>query len=175
MFAALAIILIAIASGCVGGQTEVSPMGTALTSPAFEDGGPIPRQYGYKEDNVNPPLVISSIPADARSLVIIVDDPDAVAPAGKVWVHWAMWNIPPTTTEIGEGEVPEGAVEGTTDFGSAGYGGPAPPDREHTYVFRLYALDTGLNLPEGSTKAQVENAMKGHVLAQAQLRGRYAP
>ena len=101
-----------------------------------------------------------------------MDDPDAMEPAGKVWVHWVMWNIDPTNTEL---FVENLTREGMTDFGEVGYGGPAPPDKRHTYVFKLYALDTELDLPDKSTKADVEKAMEGHIIEQTQLTGTYAP
>ena len=140
-----------------------------LTSSAFEDGGEIPREYGYKNGNEKPPLTINGIPEGTKSLALIMDDPDAMEPAGKVWVHWVVWNIDPTTIEL------ENVEEGMTDFGEVGYGGPAPPDKRHTYVFKLYALDTKLDLPEKSTKADVEKAMEGHIIEQTQLTGTYAP
>lgn len=164
------VIAVLITAGCVAG--EAADMLT-LKSGAFADGGEIPEKYGYKRDNVSPPLEISSVPADARSLVLIMDDPDAQRVAGRVWVHWVVWNMPAETRAIEEGESP--GIEGKTDFGTVGYGGPAPPDRPHVYVFKLYALDAMLDLPEGSTKEQVEAAMRGHVIAQTQLKGRYAP
>ena len=141
-----------------------------LTSSAFEDGGEIPRECGYKNGNKTPPLTINEIPDGTKSLALIMDDPDAMEPAGKVWVHWVVWNIDPTTTEL-----ENLTEEGMTDFGEVGYGGPAPPDKRHTYVFKLYALDSKLDLPEGSTKSELENAMEGHIIEQAQLTGTYAP
>jgi len=148
-----------------------------LASPAFGDGDPIPREYGYTERNVNPPLRISRVPDGTASLAIVMDDPDAVEPAGKVWDHWLVWNVPPGTTEIPAGWDPGsvGAVEGQNDFGEAGYGGPNPPDREHTYEFRLYALDGTLDLPPGATKGTFEDAATGHLLDSDTLRGTYAP
>jgi Raf kinase inhibitor-like YbhB/YbcL family protein len=145
-----------------------------LTSSAFSDGGEIPRECGYKHGNEEPPLSSSGIPEGTKSLALIMDDPDAMEPAGKVWVHWVAWNIEPTTTEL-ENLTTEGMTEGMTDFGKAGYGGPAPPDKRHTYVFKLYALDTKLDLPDKSTKADVEKAMEGHIIEQTQLTGTYAP
>ena len=146
-----------------------------LTSSAFSQGDEIPRKFGYKNGNTSPPLTISGILAEAKSLALIMDDPDAMGAVGKVWVHWVVWNIDSTTTEIAESTAPSGAIEGMTDFGEVGYGGPAPPDKRHTYVFKLYALDTGLDLPDKSTKADVEKAMEGHIIEQAQLTGTYAP
>ena len=140
-----------------------------LTSSAFSDGNPIPRECGYKNGNKEPPLTISGKPEGTKSLVLIMDDPDAMAAVGKVWVHWVSWNIDPTKTEL------EKSTEGRTDFGEVGYGGPAPPDKTHTYVFKLYALDSKLDLPDKSTKVDVEKAMEGHILEQATLTGTYAP
>jgi len=145
-----------------------------LTSSAFSDGGEIPRECGYKNGNKVPPLTISGIPEGTKSLTLIMDDPDAMEPAGKVWVHWVAWNIEPTTTEL-ENLTTDGMTEGMTDFGEVGYGGPAPPDKRHTYVFKLYALDTILDLSEGSPKAALESAMEGHIIEQTQLTGTYAP
>ena len=141
-----------------------------LTSSAFSDGGEIPRECGYKNGNKVPPLTVSGIPEGTKSLALIMDDPDAMEPAGKVWVHWVAWNIEPTTTEL-----ENLTTEGMTDFGEVGYGGPAPPDKRHTYVFKLYALDSELDLPDKSTKADVEKAMEGHIVDQATLTGTYAP
>ena len=143
-----------------------------LTSSAFEDGGEIPRECGYKNGNKIPHLTVSGIPEGTKSLSLIMDDPDAMEPAGKVWVHWVMWNIDPTNTEL---FVENLTREGMTDFGEVGYGGPAPPDKRHTYVFKLYALDSELDLPDKSTKADVEKAMEGHIIEQTQLTGTYAP
>ena len=144
-----------------------------LTSSAFSDGGEIPRECGYKNGNKVPPLTISGIPEGTKSLSLIMDDPDAMEPAGKVWVHWVAWNIEPTTTEL-ENLTTDGMTEGMTDFGEVGYGGPAPPDKRHTYVFKLYALDCYLDA-DNETKADVEKAMEGHIIEQATLKGTYAP
>lgn len=146
-----------------------------LTSPAFEDGARIPEQYGYTAKNVNPPLEIVDVPDGTATLAIVMDDPDAVEPAEKVWDHWVVWNVDPEVTSITEGWDATGAVEGRNDFGETGYGGPNPPDREHTYRFIAYALDTGLDLESGSTKADLEVAIEGHVLEEASLRGTFAP
>ena len=135
----------------------------------------MPRKIGYKNGNISPSLTIGGIPAEAKSLTLIMDDPDAMGAVGKVWVHWVMWNIDPTTAEIVESTVPSGAVEGMTDFGEVRYGGPAPPDKRHTYVFKLYALDSILDLSSKSTKADIENAISGHIVDQATLEGTYAP
>ncbi|HXG74766.1 MAG TPA: YbhB/YbcL family Raf kinase inhibitor-like protein [Candidatus Nitrosotenuis sp.] len=146
-----------------------------LESPAFKDGGEIPKKYGYKNGNASPPLRIKDIPPDSKSLVLIMDDPDAMGAVGKLWVHWLVWNIDPKTSEIAESSVPQGAVEGTTDFGEIGYGGPAPPDKRHTYIFKLYALNAKLSLQKGANKKQLEDAMRDHIIAQTSLRGTFAP
>jgi hypothetical protein len=146
-----------------------------LESSAFKNGKEIPRKYGYKNSNINPPLKIKGIPQKTKSLVLIMDDPDAMGAVGKIWVHWVIWNIEPTITEIKENSIPNGAIQGKTDFGEIGYGGPAPPDKEHTYIFKLYALDTTLNLKTSSTKIQVEESMKNHIIAETKLTGKYAP
>ena len=112
------------------------------------------------------------MPEGTEYLAVIMDDPDAIGAVGKVWVHWVVWNINsygPRVVDVMTG------TEGMTDFGEVGYGGPAPPDKRHTYVFKLYALDSELDLPDKSTKADVEKAMEGHILEQATLTGTYAP
>jgi len=148
-----------------------------LTSDAFDDGDPIPEQYGYRAANVNPPLDIHDVPDEAETLALVVDDPDAVEPAGKVWDHGVVWNLPAATTSIPADFDPPsaGGVEGRNDYGEVGYGGPNPPDREHTYRFVARALDTTLALDSGETKAALEAAVEGHVLAEARLTGTYAP
>ena len=150
-------------------------MALELRSPAFEHGEPIPDKYGYTEANVNPPLEIDGIPVAAESLALIVDDPDAMKPAGKIWDHWVVWNIDPDREQIPEAWNPTAAIEGTTDYGETGYGGPNPPDREHTYRFRLVALDRTLDLEPGARKGDLEATMEGHVLDEALLEGTYAP
>ncbi len=146
-----------------------------LESSAFTSGGEIPKKYGYKYDNQNPPLKIGYVPSDSKSLALVMDDPDAMGAVGKVWVHWIMWNIDPTITDISEGSSPSGSIEGKTDFGEIKYGGPAPPDKRHTYVFKLYALKTKLDLPEGSTKAELEQAISSQIISQTSLKGTFAP
>ena len=146
-----------------------------LKSPAFENGKVIPRKYGYKTENLSPPLQISKIPEGTKSLVLIMDDPDAMGAVGKVWVHWVLWNISPNTKEISENSIPDNSIEGKTDFDEIGYGGPAPPDKEHTYIFKLYALDEILNLKQGAIKTEVEELMEKHILTEAILEGKFAP
>ena len=146
-----------------------------LTSSGFSDGDEMPIELGYKNGNETPALSINGIPEGTKSLALIMDDPDAMGAVGKVWVHWVVWNIDPTKPFITGNPRESGFVEGMTDFGEVGYGGPAPPDKRHTYVFKLYALDSKLDLPEGSTKSELENAMEGHIIEQATLTGTYAP
>ena len=151
-----------------------------LTSPAFSHGDEIPRKCGYKNGNSSPPLTIHmGESSDTKSLSLIMDDPDAMGAVGKVWVHWVTWNIAPAEPNglfgVGWNTKFNGAIEGMTDFGEVGYGGPAPPDKRHTYVFKLYALDTKLDLPDKSAKADVEKAMEGHIIEQTTLTGTYAP
>ena len=147
-----------------------------LTSSDFEDGGEIPRECGYKNGNKVPPLTISGIPEGTKSLALVMDDPDAMRAVGKVWVHWTVWDIDPTIAEIGE-NLRDVLREGITDFGKVGYGGPAPPDKRHTYVFKLYALDCKVLPCIGgkATKPEVETAMEGYIIEQAILKGTYAP
>ena len=146
-----------------------------LESSSFENGGTIPKKFGYKNGNVSPSLIISEVPDSTKSLALIMDDPDAMGAVGKVWVHWVLWNIPKDVKQIDENSVPENSIEGKADFGGVGYGGPAPPDKEHTYIFKLYALDSVLNISKDSTKADVENVIQNHIIAEAKLTGKYAP
>ena len=146
-----------------------------LTSPVFDNGETIPQKYGYKNENQSIPLKITEIPDSTKSLALIMDDPDAMGVVGKIWVHWVLWNISPNTKEIFENSIPEYSVEGKTDFDEIGYGGPAPPDKEHTYIFKLYALDTILNLKQGSTKVEVEESMMEHIISKARLEGKFTP
>lgn len=154
----------------VAAGISASPSNTVLTitSSAFDHKGNIPTIYTCDGENINPPLTISSVPNNAKSLVLIVDDPDAPK---KTWVHWVVWNIPPTTKEIPQNGVPGSA--GITDFGTTGYGGPCPPSGTHRYFFKLYALDTLINLPKEATKKEVEEAIQGHIIAKAELIGLY--
>jgi Raf kinase inhibitor-like YbhB/YbcL family protein len=142
-----------------------------LTSPAFNHGSQIPSKYTCDGDDINPHLVIQGVPQGAKSLALVLDDPDA--PAG-VWVHWLVWDVPPETKEIREHTAPFGAVEGRNGWGDNGYGGPCPPAGTHRYFFRLYALDAKLHLPATSTREAVETAMAGHIVATAELMGTYA-
>ncbi|MFB6174803.1 MAG: YbhB/YbcL family Raf kinase inhibitor-like protein [Candidatus Nanohalobium sp.] len=146
-----------------------------ISSNAFSDGGRIPEKYGYKRDNIHPPLKFSDIPESAESLAIVVDDPDAKEPAGKIWEHWLIWNISPETTEIDEGQQPIGAREGMNDFGKRGYGGPNPPDGEHVYRFKLYALDRELNINDASDREDLKNETENDIIEKAVLKGSFKP
>lgn len=141
-----------------------------ISSSVFQPGGPLPSKYTCDGEDISPPLTLSGVPAESQSLALIVDDPDA--PRGD-WVHWLLWNIPPNTGEILENSVPAGAVQGLTDFRRNDWGGPCPPSGVHRYFFKLYALDTVLDLPANSGKAELEVALQGHILAEATLMGTY--
>lgn len=154
-----------------GGIKLIYDLDMKLTSPVFADNQTIPAKYTCDGENINPPLEISDVPENAKSLVLIMDDPDA--PAG-IWMHWIMWNLDPATKIIAENSVPAGAVEGLTSFGQPGYGGPCPPSGVHRYFFKMYALDTMLDLPSATDKAGLEKAMQGHILVKAQLIGLYS-
>ena len=145
-----------------------------LTSSAFLDGGIIPSKYTCEGKNVSPPLEISGTPSHAKSLVIIMDDPDVPASVrpDKMYDHWVVYNLSPNIHKIEESAPPFGTL-GKNTGGKNGYTGPCPPDREHRYFFKLYALDKELDLNEGATKKEVEHAMHGHILKQTQLMGRY--
>ena len=141
-----------------------------LSSPAFGHSEHMPAKYTCDGPDVNPPFTIENIPPEAKSLALIVDDPDA--PAGT-WVHWVVWNISPATREIKEHSLPSGAQEGMTDFRKRGYGGPCPPSGTHRYFFKLYALNSVLSLSANATKSALVSAMKGRIIAQTELIGLY--
>ena len=140
-----------------------------LTSTAFQHNSKMPSQFTCDGQNMNPPLNISDVPSNAKSLALIVDDPDAVV---GVWDHWIVFNIPPSTKQIAQNSQPDG-VAGKNSGGKNNYQGPCPPSGTHRYFFKLYALDAMLNLPEGSAKKQVEAAMKNHIIAKTELIGLY--
>jgi Raf kinase inhibitor-like YbhB/YbcL family protein len=146
-----------------------------IKSSAFNEGGMIPKKYTCDGANVSPPLAWDAVPTNTKSLALISDDPDA--PVGT-WVHWVIYNIPPTIKELPENIPPHntienGAQQGTNDFRMIGYGGPCPPRGTHRYYFKLYALDKVLDGEPGLTKAHLLKAMEGHIVAQGQLMGRY--
>ena len=146
-----------------------------LTSPAFKNDSIIPKKYGYKHGNISPPLKIEKIPEGTKSLVLIMDDPDAMAAVGKVWSHWIIWNISPNVSEITENSIPENCIQGKTDFGEIGYGGPAPPDKEHRYVFKLYAIKSILPNLQGSSINEIENSIQDKILEKTELYGKFSP
>ncbi len=151
---------------CIG--DIIYPM--RIESSAFEHNQLMPAKYTCDGENINPPLMVSEVPEEAKSLALIMDDPDA--PAGT-WVHWTLWNINPQAQEISEASVPPAATEGVTSFGTAGYGGPCPPKGTHRYVFKLYALTVLLFLEPKANKGALEEAMEDAVVSQAELIGLY--
>ena len=168
------LLLLFFVAGCVGQKapgeelpsTEVKEL--TITSPAFQNDGYIPSKYTCDGENINPPLEIEGIPEGTESLVLIIDDPDA--PRG-MFNHWVVWNISPANT-IGEDTIP--GTEGINGFGRHGYGGPCPPSGTHRYIFRVYALDSRIDLNSDAKKNEVEEAIKSHILAQGELIGLYS-
>ena len=154
-------------------------MALMLTSPAFEHGQAIPRRYTCEGDDISPPLEWAGVPERAKSLALIVDDPDAPDPAApkRVWVHWVLYDIQVSSTGLPEGaggeDLPKGSREGLNDWKKLGYGGPCPPVGRHRYFFKMYVLDRVLGDLKHPTKAQLEQAMEGHILGQAELVGTY--
>lgn len=150
-------------------------MALELTSPAFDANASIPREHTCEGADTPPPLRWSGAPAEAKSVALIVDDPDAPDPNApkRTYVHWVVYDIPPTATSLEGGSLPAGARDGTNDWNRTGYGGPCPPIGRHRYFFKLYALDTTLGDLAEPTKAELEHAMEGHVLAHAELVGTY--
>lgn len=174
----LALLFAALATSCgqeVKKEKGESEMAFILTSTAFSEGELIPTQYTCDGKDVSPPLAWSGAPDSTMSFALISDDPDA--PMGT-WVHWVLYNLPPAIVGLPE-QMPTtdtlatGARQGFSDFGRSGYGGPCPPGGTHRYFFKLYALDTMLKLEGKVTKTDLEKAMKGHILAETQLMGRY--
>jgi len=146
-----------------------------VTSPAFENEGMIPAKYTCDGEDISPPLQWDAVPEGTRSIALISDDPDA--PMG-MWVHWVLFNLPADARELKENippdkTLPNGAKQGTSDFGRIGYGGPCPPGGTHRYFFKIYALDAELNLQAGARKRDLLKAMEGHILGQGQLMGKY--
>jgi len=141
-----------------------------ITSPVFQNNGNIPSKYTCQGEDINPELNIEGIPENAKSLVLIMDDPDA--PVG-VWDHWVLFNIS-MITKINEDSVPQGAVQGKNSWEKNGYGGPCPPSGTHRYIFKLYALDATLDIGSSSDKNDVEQEMRGHILSEAKLVGLYS-
>lgn len=152
------------------GLFSEAPLSIQLTSPDFEQGGLIPVRFTCDGEDVSPTLVFSKLPSDAKSLALIVDDPDA--PNGR-WIHWLLWNISPDINTIKSGETPQNSISGVNDFRETKYRGPCPAFSEHRYFFTIYALNTEPELAAGESIDALEEAMRGHVLARGQLMGRY--
>ena len=154
-------------------------MTLTLKSNAFEDGASIPAKYTCTGKDISPPLSWLNVPANTQSLALIIDDPDAPDPRAPktTWVHWVVYNIPPDTTQFYEhttsANLPPGTKQGVNDWGRTGYGGPCPPIGRHRYVHKLYAIDKVLDDLNNPTKAKLEAAIKGHIIAHTQLIGTY--
>ena len=163
----------------VVGQSGNTAMPLSLTSPGFSHGGEMPKRYTCEGADVSPPLAWSEVPEGTKSLVLVVDDPDAPDPKAPrmTWVHWVLYNLPPTASALPEGvaaeALPVGTEQGLNDWKRPGYGGPCPPIGRHRYFHKLYALDTVLTGLGSATKRRLLEAMEGHVLAQAELVGTY--
>jgi len=142
-----------------------------LSSTAFNRGDPLPRKYAKEHGNVSPPLSFAEVPDGAKSIALIMNDPDA--PSGT-FTHWVTFNLPAELRELRENEIPAGAILGKNDYGDVGYGGPRPPSGIHRYFFHAYALDTKLKLPAGASASDVEQALETHVLENAELMGRFS-
>ena len=136
----------------------------SIISSNFDEGEEIPKEFGYKFENKEPKLDFKNVPKGTISIGLIMDDPDAMAAVGKIWVHWLQYFDYPSQNLI---------IEGKTDFDEIGYGGPAPPNGRHTYIFKAYSLDVKLSLKEGYSKQDLEDAMKGHIIAEAKLTGTF--
>jgi len=157
--------LLAVVTAIAAGEARIQ-----VTSSAFHEGGNVPSKFTCDVSDTSPPLQIAGIPSNAKTLVLIADDPDA---PGGLFTHWLVWNIPPQTILIAEGSAPKG-VQGVNDFGKSGYRGPCPPSGTHRYSFKIFALDRELELRSGAKRSEVDAAMKGHVIAHGELTGRYA-
>ena len=138
----------------------------SITSEDFKEGEEIPKKFGYKFENKQPHIEIHNVPENTMTIALIMDDPDAMAAVGKVWIHWLQFFDFPSKNLI---------IEGKTDFDEIGYGGPAPPNGRHTYIFKAYALDTTPELKKGYSKQELEDAMKGNIIAEAKLTGTFTP
>ncbi len=153
----------------------------SITSSDFKEGEEIPKKFGYKFENTTPTIEFHNIPKGAATIALIMDDPDAMGAVGKIWVHWIVCNYQDDIMEIAGRHISLPAsgnqiqLEGKNDFGEIGYGGPAPPNGRHTYIFKAYALDTILDLKEGYSKQDLEKSMIGHILAEAKLTGTFTP
>jgi Raf kinase inhibitor-like YbhB/YbcL family protein len=141
----------------------------SITSTDFKEGEEIPKKFGYKFENKQPNIEVNNVPENASSIALIMDDPDAMAAVGKIWVHWLVFGSNESK------KFPNGNLrrEGKTDFGELGYGGPAPPNGRHTYIFKAYALDITPDLKKGYSKQELEDAMKGHIITESKLTGTF--
>jgi len=175
IFVMLLLVFLAAESHCAGQGERQEPAPLEVTSSAFTEGEMIPKKYTCDGENISPPLAWSNPPADTKSVAMINDDPDA--PAGT-WTHWVMFNIPATATSLPENIPPmktleDGSIQGANDFRKIGYAGPCPPFNVHRYYYKVYAVDSLLDLKPGATKRDVLGAMGGHILAEGMLMGRY--
>jgi Raf kinase inhibitor-like YbhB/YbcL family protein len=172
---ALLSIMILLASGCITKQ-EDNMNNISISAEGFKDGTTIPDVYTCKGKDISPSLSWKEIPAGTKSIALIMDDPDA---PGGTFVHWVLYNVPAGTQKMPEGmpydkTLPDGSMQGMTDFGRTGYGGPCPPPgKPHRYFFKIFALDSMINLPPGASKKQLENVMAGHILAKGEIIGMY--
>ena len=172
----LLLALLALLVACAANEEradEEAPLATdllTLTSPAFGEGERIPTRYTCDGEDAPPPLTWTDVPAGVATYALVMDDPDA---PGRTWVHWIRYNIPGDVRELPDGESTATGVGGENSWGDTGYGGPCPPDGEHRYFFKLYALDVELDLAEGADKDTLLDAVEGHVVAQGQLMGTY--
>ena len=174
-FILLAMLILVYGFGELGAVEGDKKMAIVVTSSAFKEGGLIPAKYTCDGQNISPPLKWQQAPQGVKSFALISDDPDA--PMGT-WVHWVMWNIPAESNGLPESvspvkELPDGSKQGISDFRRPGYGGPCPPSGTHRYYFKIYALDVTLDLAGTSTKQDLLDAMKGHILAEGSLMGKY--
>ncbi len=176
----LIVLMVSVIVDVQAGSDRRDTMSLTLTSPAFEHEGNIPAEYTCDGKDISPELNWTGIPDEARSLVLIVDDPDAPDPAAPkmTWVHWLLYNLPISSIGLGkgirDGDLPVGTLQGLNDWKREGYGGPCPPKGRHRYFHKLYALDAVLPDLSRPTKAKVEEAMAGHVVDEAVLMGTYA-
>ena len=145
----------------------------SITSEDFKEGEEIPKKFGYKFENKQPNIETHNVPENTKTIALIMDDPDAMAAVGKVWVHWLVYDH--NILESPNSDLGGSFGRGLNDFAELGYGGPAPPNGQHTYIFKAYALDTTPELKEGYSKQELENAMKDHILAEAKLTGTFTP
>jgi Raf kinase inhibitor-like YbhB/YbcL family protein len=180
----LILVLLVLISGCITSEQDEEPQieedmnmrAISISSDVFENGSMLSSEYTCDGSDVSPDLSWDTVPAGTRSITLIVDDPDA---PGKTWVHWVIYNIPANSTGLPLGvpknnTLDDGSLQGKNDFGWIGYNGPCPPPgKPHRYFFKIYALDTTLNLKSGGTKSQLETAMSGHILAQGEMVGKY--